>query len=37
MCTDHIKEKNVGMDKYELRKAISRVKSEDEEEHERNI
>ena len=37
MCEDHIKEKNVGMDKYEIRKAISHVKSEDEEEHERNI
>ena len=29
MCVDHIKEKNVGMDKDELRKAISQVKSED--------
>ena len=37
MCEDHIKEKNFGMDKDELRKAISHVKSEDEEEHECNI
>ena len=37
MCVDHIKEKNVGMDKNEICKAISRVKLEDEEEHERNI
>ena len=37
MQTDHIKEKNVGMDKNEIRKAISRVKLEDEEEHESNI
>ena len=37
MCADHIKENNVGMDKDELRKAISHVKSEDKEEHERNI
>ena len=37
MQADHIKEKNVGMDKYKIRKAISRVKLEDEEEHERNI
>ena len=35
---DHIEEKNVGtIDKEELRKAISHVKSEDEAEHERNI
>ena len=35
---DYIEEKNVGtIDKEELRKAISHVKSEDEEEHERNI
>ena len=34
---DHIKEKNVGMDKNKIRKAISRVKLEDEEEHERKI
>ena len=34
---DHVKEKNVGMDKDEICKAISHVKSEDEEEHERNI
>ena len=31
MCADHIKEKNVGMDKDEIRKAISHVKPEDEE------
>ena len=37
MCADHIKENNVGIDKYEIRKAISHVKSEDEEEHERDI
>ena len=38
MCTDHIEEKNVGaIYKEELRKAIAHVKSEDEEEHERNI
>ena len=37
MCADHIKENDVGMDKYEIRKAISHVKSEDEKEHERNI
>ena len=36
MCVDNIEENNVGMDKYEIRKAISHVKSEDEEEHERN-
>ena len=34
---DHVKEKNFGMDKDEIRKAISHVKSEDKEEHERNI
>ena len=34
---DHIKEKNVGIDKDEIRKAFSRVKIEDEEKHERNI
>ena len=33
----HIKEKDVGMDKDEIRKVISRVKLEDEKEHERNI
>ena len=37
ICADHIKEKNVGMDKNEIRKAISRVKLEDEEENESNI
>ena len=37
MQADHIKENNVGMDKNEIRKAISHVKFEDEEEHERNI
>ena len=37
MQADHNKEKNVGMDKDEIRKAISRVKLEDEAEHERNI
>ena len=35
---DHIEERNVGtIDKDELRKAISHVKSEDEAEHERKI
>ena len=37
MCADHVKEKNVGMDKDEICKVISHVKSEDEEEHELNI
>ena len=37
MQADDIKEKNLGMDKDKIRKAISRVKLEDEEEHERNI
>ena len=37
MMAGHIKEKNFGMDKDEICKAISHVKSEDEEEHERNI
>ena len=37
MQADHIKENNVGMDKNEIRKEISRVKLEDEEEYERNI
>ena len=34
---DHVEEKNVRIDKGELRKAIAHVKYEDEEEHERNI
>ena len=37
IMADHVKEKNVGMDKDEICKAISYVKSEDEEEHERYI
>ena len=37
MQADHIKEKNVEMNKDEILKAIYRVKLEDEEEHERNI
>ena len=37
MQADHIKEKNVGMDKDEICMAISRVKIEYEAEHERNI
>ena len=37
MQADHIVEKNVGMDKYKIHKAISRVKLEDEAEYERNI
>ena len=31
LCADHIKEKNVGMDKDEIRKEISHIKYEDEE------
>ena len=34
---DHVEENNVGMDRNEIRKAISHVKLVDEEEHERNI
>ena len=37
MCADHIIEKNEGIDEEELRKAVAHMKSEDEEEHERNI
>ena len=37
MQADHIAKKNVGMEKNEIRKAISRVKLEDEVEHERII
>ena len=37
MMAGHIKENNVGMDIDKIRKAVSHVKSEDEEEHERNI
>ena len=37
MQVDHIAEKKVGMDKDKIRKAISRVKLEDEAQHERNI
>ena len=37
MQANQIKEKNVGMDEDVIRKAISRVKLEDEAEHERNI
>ena len=37
ITADHVKEKNVGMEKDEIRKAISRVKLEDEAQHERNI
>ena len=37
MQANHIKEKNVGMDKDEIFKAISCVKLEDEAKHERNI
>ena len=37
MQADIIAEKNVGMDKNSIRKAISRVKLEDEADHERNI
>ena len=37
MQANHIIEKNVGMDEDEIRKAISRMKLEDEAEHERKI
>ena len=37
MQANHIKEKNIGMDEDEICKSISRVKLEDEAEHERNI
>ena len=37
MQANHIKENNVGMEKDEIRKAISHVKLEDEAKHERNI
>ena len=37
MCADHIVEKNDGIDKEELRKAVAHMKSENEEEHELNI
>ena len=37
MQANHIKENNFGMDEYEICKAISHVKLEDEAEHERNI
>ena len=37
IMADQVKEKNVGMDKDKIRKAISHVKSEDEEEHGHNI
>ena len=37
MQANHIKENNVGMNEDEIRKAISRVKLENEAEHERNI
>ena len=37
MQANHIKENNVGMYEDEICKAISRVKLEDEEEHDRNI
>ena len=37
MKANHIKEKNAGMDEDEICKAISRVKLEDEAEHERSI
>ena len=34
---DHVVEKNEGIDEEELRKAVNDMKSENEEEHERNI
>ena len=37
MCTDHIVENNDGIDKYEPRKAVAHMKSENEENHERKI
>ena len=37
MCADHIAEKNDGIDKDELRKAVAYMKYENEEEHKRNI
>ena len=37
MQANQIKKNKTGMDKYEVRKAISRVKLEVEAEHERNI
>ena len=37
MCADHIAEKNDGIDKDELRKAVAYMKYENEEEHECNI
>ena len=35
--SDHIVENNDGIDEDELRKAVTYMKSENEEEHERNI
>ena len=37
MQADHIAEKNVGMDKVKICKAISKAKLEDDTYHERNI
>ena len=37
MCADKIVEKNDVIDKDELRKAVAYMKSENKEEHERNI
>ena len=37
MCADQTAENNGGIDKYELRKAVAYMKSENEEEHECNI
>ena len=37
MSADHIVDKNDGIDEDELRKAVAYTKSENEEEHERNI
>ena len=37
ICADHIAENNDGIEKDELRKAVAYMKSENEEEHERNI
>ena len=37
MCADHIVEKNDGIDEDVIRKVVAYMKSENEEEHERNI
>ena len=37
IMADHVVEKNDGIDENELRKAVTYMRSENEEEHERNI